>query len=139
MALGSMLAADSAKAEPALRTLFAADFTLHIANTVPKALAILDESFDVILCGVHFDDSRMFDMLRIAKADPRTRAVPFVCYRNLDTDLGPTVVEGLEISTKALGAAMFVDFCTLKRRLGVPSADAHFRDLVLAVAQGTRL
>ncbi len=74
----------------------------------------------LILCGVHFDDSRMFDLPRTARSD--FAAIPFVCCR----------IQAIDIAAKSLGAAAFVDMPGLSREFGNDGAEAQFRSSVLA-------
>lgn len=104
-------------------------------HTLDEAISQLQPGLDLIICGIHFDDSRMFDLLRLAKATPTTREVPFLCYRDLDTRLPQTLVEGMEIATRAGGAVGFVDLVTLKTRFGVKRADERLRQMILKLAQ----
>ncbi|MEG3190943.1 hypothetical protein [Lysobacter sp. D1-1-M9] len=133
-----MLAADTVPGVTTLQNVLGAHVELVLAHTISEATALLTPELDAIVCGIHFDESRMFDLLRLAKAHPAIRRIPFVCYRDLDTDLGATVVEGLDIATKALGAAAFVDTYSLKRMNGVANADADFRDRVMVYARQAR-
>jgi hypothetical protein len=56
----------------------------------------------MILCGVHFDESRMYDLLRYAKREhPRT---PFVCVRVLDAEIPRVSREALRIAAESMGA-----------------------------------
>jgi hypothetical protein len=56
---------------------------------LPSAILLLKRGADLIIGGIHFDDSRMFDLLRIAKADPELRGIPFLCFRDIDANLRP--------------------------------------------------
>jgi hypothetical protein len=65
--------------------------------------------FDMIVVAVHFDDSRMFDLLRHLQASGRHGAAPVVCVRSQQFASPAIGIEGLEIATKALGARLFLD------------------------------
>ena len=94
------------------------------------ASKILNKNIDLVICGLHFNDSRMFDFLRITKADPLVEAIPFLCFRNSDSDLGKTAIEALKIACNALGAAGFVDYYDLKQCNGYLEADNQFRKII---------
>jgi len=102
---------------------------VHVAG-MDGALAALGEGVGLVLCGVHFDESRMFDLLRLAKADKRFRSIPFICYRDLQSELAPPLLESLRIACTALGAEAFIDLYALKQRVGIHAADDEFRRLV---------
>src|SRR5688500_14398082 len=55
---------------------------LACAETMAQAEQLLRErTFDLILCTIVFDESRMFDLLRLAKSRPEWQPIPFVAAR----------------------------------------------------------
>ena len=83
---------------------------LTYVHTLGEAMPALERAgYDLIIIGVHFDESRMFDLLRQIRADERYRGTPVVCAASHRFDT-PISVEGLEIATRALGAEAFIDF-----------------------------
>lgn len=133
-----VLAADSLAEGTTLQRVFGDRLTLIFAYTMHDAMAALDQDLDAIICNIHFDKYRMSDLLRMAKAHSMTRGVPFICFRELDSDLGASVTNGLVTATKSLGAAAFLDMYTLKRVNGAAGADIHLRDLVMELARSGR-
>jgi len=101
-----------------------------VCTTLSEAISSLHRDVESIVCEIHFDDSRMFDLLRLAKADPATREIPFVCFRDMDSHLAPPFLESLQIACKALGAVAFIDLFDLKARYGTKQADARFREIL---------
>lgn len=67
--------------------------------------ALARERFDLVLIGVHFDDSRMFDLLRHLQRS----TFPVVCMRSHRFSSPAITIEGLEIAAKALGCGLFLD------------------------------
>src|SRR5947209_20141507 len=58
---------------------------LSCAETMPQAEQLLRErTFDLIICTIVFDESRMFDLLRLAKSRLEWQRIPFVCARVRD-------------------------------------------------------
>lgn len=127
----TILVADVPAGIASLRKIMGEMAALKSACKIADALGLLSPDFDLVVCGVHFDESRMFDFLMAAKSDPGTRHVPFICFRDLDSALHPTMLRSLEISCRALGAE-FVDLFELKRKYGVDEADERFRELILS-------
>lgn len=85
------------------------------AETLNSALRITEQdSFDAIICGVAFDESRMFDFLRAITADEKFTNVPFICCRVTDSELINAIFENLQVSCRLLGAE-FVDFHRMKK------------------------
>jgi PleD family two-component response regulator len=83
---------------------------LYFVRTVDEAIrALHDEDFDLLLISVHFDDSRMFDLLRQVRLDRRNKGIPIVCVR--EPALGFTAISShtLEVTCRALDANAFID------------------------------
>jgi hypothetical protein len=98
---------------------------LICVNTLATARAQLAAHLDIamVVCGVHFDESRMFDLLEYAR---RERVhVPFVCVRVLDVEAPRTPAESIHVATKALGAVDYVDVVAMVREQGRDAAESR--------------
>lgn len=84
---------------------------LSCVSTLAEAEGPLSHTgFDEIVCTLLFDESRMFDFLRLVKERPELRAVPFVCARMRPHVLDSKIaIEGIAFTCRALGAAAFLD------------------------------
>jgi DNA-binding response OmpR family regulator len=83
---------------------------LVLAHALEEAQRAIERSqFDMIVVTVHFDDSRMFDLLRYLQARGRHGNRPLVCVRSQRFTSPAISIEGLEIATKALGCTLFLD------------------------------
>jgi CheY-like chemotaxis protein len=68
------------------------------------------DQFDLIVCTVLFDDSRMFDLLRMAKSRHEWQQIPFVCVRVRSHVLSDRIArEAAAFTCHALGAVAFLD------------------------------
>ncbi len=58
-----------------------------------------------------FDESRMFDFLRLAKENRKWKKIPFVCARIRPNTLADyaIAIEGVKLASTGLGAAAFLD------------------------------
>lgn len=127
-----ILVADVPAGISTIRNVIKDGATVIGAETIDSAVLALHQGVDAILCGIHLEESRMFDLLRVVKADPRFRAVPFKCFRDLESELPPTFLESLDISCKALGAIGFIDMYRLKQQVGIHRADEEFARIILS-------
>jgi CheY-like chemotaxis protein len=100
---------------------------LTCATTMSQAERLLDtQSFDLIICTVVFDDSRMLDFLRSVKAKDGVKHIPFVCAR-----LRPSLIisrislEAVAFTCRALGAVGFLDMADYKH-----APDRQFRSAI---------
>jgi len=86
---------------------------LTFVSTLDEAKRTLSgRNFDLIVIGVHFDESRMFDLLRHVRGQERHRATPVVCVLTAEFARHAVAAEGLEIAVKALAGTAYVDLKT---------------------------
>lgn len=78
-----------------------AGWEIAFARTMSEARQALGGRRDLVAIGVYFDDSRMFDLVRVLRGDELHAGVPIVCVRGRP---GFTAVTGrtLELTLKAL-------------------------------------
>lgn len=113
--MAKILVAASAEPRSVLERVLAGH-ELCCAETVAQAELLLRKSaFDLIICTVIFDESRMFDLLRSVRATPEWQGIPFVCARVrthiLDSRLA---LEAIAFTCRALGAVSFLDIADYK-------------------------
>jgi hypothetical protein len=105
-------------------------FELVPAFSMLQAVVALEEGdIDAILCSVHFDDSRMFDLLELVRAS--APGIPCICCRILRSGLDPTVLTGAAGASRELGCLEFIDYNNLQRQHGLVEADRRFLDALL--------
>jgi CheY-like chemotaxis protein len=121
-----------------LSSILESDFELIITDSIDHARSHLEEGIDLIACDTHFDDCRMFDLLRISKANPVTRPIPFLCLRVVEGALDQTLYQSVDIASSALGAAAFIDLFELKRNSGDAQAHKRLNSLIAQLAARSR-
>jgi len=78
-------------------------------RTMGQAHHALDAGrYDLAAIGVYFDDSRMFDLVRMLRGDDVHHEVPIICLRGTPGFTAVTT-RTLEMTLKALGADAFID------------------------------
>ena len=84
---------------------------LCCAQTMETAEQLLRQrTFDLIICTIVFDESAMFDLLRLAKSSPQWQGIPFVCARIRAHILrSPAALEATAFTCRELGAVAFLD------------------------------
>ncbi len=84
---------------------------LTFVETMPQAQQLLREgAFDLIICTIVFDESKMFDFLRHAKSSPEGQSIPFVCARLRSHILrSSAALEAVAYTCRAMGALAFLD------------------------------
>ena len=96
--------------------------------TYDEALAALrgKVQIDLVLCGVFFNETRAFDLLRFVRQE--FPALPFVACRIGDRDVAPVMAEAMGIAAKSMGAVAYIDMPLLHADHGT---DVDFRSQVL--------
>lgn len=118
-----ILVADVPELDPLLAGVLAGK-RLVFVRTVHEAIrALAQEQFALLVISVHFDDSRMFDLLRQVRTDGRNNAIPIVCVREPGRGFTAISSHTLEVTCRALDADAFLDLATI--------ADAPGRDAAL--------
>lgn len=87
-----------------MRRVFGDEFEVISCETLVEAQAALSADLAMIACGVHFDDGRMFDLLKSAKADPRFSGIPFWGILRDEGLLSSAITRGIRTAMKSMGA-----------------------------------
>ena len=89
---------------------------LSFAETMAQAEQLLrEQTFDLIICTIVFDESKMFDLLRLAKSSSEWQRIPFVAARVRPHILSsPTALRAVAFTCGTLGAAAFLDIADYK-------------------------
>lgn len=106
------------------------EFELHICYTSTEALeALRSQDIGLIICGVHFDEGRMFELLGEAKADPATRDIPFIPVMGETGSQTEGIRQGIRSAALSLGAANFIDMPDLLARHGTTETFNRLRKM----------
>lgn len=92
-----------------LRLIFEGEAELLSAETLPQATRLLAADPDLIVCTLRFDESRMFELLRLVRTYERNRLTPVVCMLSGPTALSDVAIEGLDHAVKAMLANAFLN------------------------------
>ena len=99
-----ILVADRPESERRLAAILAGHELVLVRSLSEARTALRGAHFDLVLVGVHFDESRMFDLMR--DLEPGTQVV---CVRSQHFQSHAISLEGLEIAAKTLGCTLFLD------------------------------
>ena len=125
-----ILLADTPEGVHAFREALATNIAVVPVTTFERARAALDSVPALVVCGCHFDEGRMYDLLRVLKATPELQRVPFMAVRCLEGELDDALYESVKIAVRALGGNAFVDLLRWQRRWGAPEASHRLTHLV---------
>ena len=93
---------------------------ITFVTTLAAALAALaSDSFDLIMIGVYFDESRMFELLNGVRRSNGHALTPVICFRTVAMPDGPGSFSAESVATacQAAGASAFFDL------VGTPDGD----------------
>ena len=108
--MSRILVAASPEPRPIVERILAGH-QLAFAGTIEEAEQLLHERpFDLIICTVAFDESRIFDLVRLAKSTAEWRQMPFLGAGVRHTILrSPVALQSVAFACRALGAEAFLD------------------------------
>ncbi|TFZ07922.1 hypothetical protein [Ramlibacter humi] len=131
-----IVVAETAPATLQLRRMLDGTWPLSTAQTLSHARQAVNGDTPLILCGCHFDEGRMYDLLRWVRGQQPLRHIPFLTIRVLEGELDDAMYESVKIATGALGGNGFVDLLRWERRYGPQAAGQRFAEHVKAMALG---
>jgi hypothetical protein len=116
----------------AMRCVLGDEFDLVLCTSLLEAQEALTPEVDLIACGVHFDDGRMFDLLKYAKANLALSSIPFWGVLRDEGMLSSAITRGIRTAMKTLGANGLFNLSQM-RNDGQP--EVLYRELRAAIAQ----
>ena len=109
MPQAKVLVADIPAADDKIRECLP-EHDLYFVRTLGQAVRELrGDGYQLIVIGMHFDDSRMFELLRYVRSLPHHKDVPVVCVQCEEVMLSEAVLKNIEDAVKALGGNAFID------------------------------
>lgn len=108
----------------------APEFEYTVVLTLAEAIAQLERPYDLIACSVHFNAGQFYDFLRMAKAHPVARDIPFLVHFTGMESKRHYVSQSVEIASKALGAAEVIPMYQWRHELGNEAAFRKYREVI---------
>lgn len=87
-----------------MRRVLGDEFDVIACVSLAEAQAALTPDMAMIACGVHFDDGRMFDLLKFVKSNAALSGIPFWGLLRDDSMLSTAITRGIRTAMKTLGA-----------------------------------
>lgn len=91
-------------------------YDLQFVSTVREAESLLTDyghgAFDLIICGIHFDDSRIFELLEFVRHTDDFDNLPFLVIQAQHGDM--SVMASVKSTAQTLGACGFVELQNLQ-------------------------
>ena len=134
--LAPIVVADIPAGFDLLRPWLEGEFQLVPAQTLEQACRLVRTETPLVLCGVHFDDGRMYDLLTFMKGRPALAAVPFLAVRLRPGELDDAIYQSVKIAVTALGGDGFVDLFRWQARHGEQEGARRLVEQVRRLATG---
>jgi hypothetical protein len=74
----TLLIAVSRQNTPLVHNVLGDEFNLLVCHSFHTAETLLEKDINLVTCGVHFDQGRMFDLLQSVRMNPKLHEVPFL-------------------------------------------------------------
>jgi PleD family two-component response regulator len=104
-----VLVADVSEADDKIRECLSGSDLVFVRTLGDAIRALRADGFRLVIIGMHFDESRMFELLQYVKALPDYKEVPVICVQCLEVALADAVLKNMDDAVKALGGTAFVD------------------------------
>ncbi|RJF92638.1 hypothetical protein D3871_29085 [Noviherbaspirillum saxi] len=105
---------------PLAHTILGDEYELVFSHTLETAQAAVAKGIEAVVCGVHFSQGAVFELLQFVRSSSTVGQVPFFVL--LDSKgryaYSPAIVHGLRAAAKALGATQFTDLGGLAEKVG---------------------
>lgn len=111
---------------------------LVFVSSIDEAYATLSPDFDLVICGLHFENGRMYDFLKFSKAYQPTKDVPFLCVQLTGGILPYGAFKSMVTAFDVLGGDLFVQLAKWRVELGDEKAFTKLLDVIKVLA-GKRL
>lgn len=107
------------------------EFDAVFCHTFQEACAEIERGVHLVSCGVHFDNGKIFDLLRFVRENRSTESLPFFILLGAGSRYSPAIVEGIRAAAKLLKVTGFTDLTRFADKLGADGA-------IEALRQGIR-
>ena len=104
------------------RIILGDEFDPVFCHTYEEACARLDESVQLVTCGVHFDNGKVFDLLRFVREDPKLETLPFFILLGAGSRYSPAIVQGIRAAAELLNVTAFTDLARFAEKLGMDAS-----------------
>lgn len=115
-----------------MRRVLGDEFDIIACVSLAEAQAALTPDMAMIACGVHFDDGRMFDLLKFVKSDAALSGIPFWGVLRDDGMLSTAITRGIRTAMKTLGANGLFNLSQIEQH---DTEEASYRAVRIALQQ----
>ena len=107
--MARVLVADVAEMDDRIRHCLPGHELVFVRTMREAMTALRHDGFSLIVIGVLFDESRMFELLSHVRSLPAYREAAVVCVQGSEMMMPEAVMRTVDMAVKALGGTAFVD------------------------------
>lgn len=121
----TLLVAVNPDDEEAIRSALGDEYRLRVCHTLPAVRHAFD-GVDGVVCGLHFDEGKLFALLEMLNAAGLSATLPVLCVKDAGGRLSASIHKSIAIAVGRMGARGFADLGELRAEHG----DARARDML---------
>jgi len=107
--MAKVLVADVPEMDERIRECLPEHELVFVRSMREAGAALRQDGFSLVVIGLHFDESRMFELLTYVRSLPAYKDAAVVCVQGLDIMLPEAAMHTVDMAVKALGGTAFVD------------------------------
>src|SRR5258706_12449243 len=107
--MAKVLVADVPEMDARIRYCLPGHDLIFVRGMTEATAALRHDGFSLVVIGVQFDESRMFELLTHVRSLSAYEDVPVVCVQGLEFSIPESVMKTVDTAVKVLGGTAFVD------------------------------
>ena len=115
--MARVLVADVAEMDDRIRHCLPGHELVFVRTMREAMTALRHDGFSLVVIGVLFDESRMFELLSHVRSLPAYREAAVVCVQGSEMMMPEAVMRTVDMAVKALGGTAFVDLGVVAREV----------------------
>jgi PleD family two-component response regulator len=107
--MAKVLVADVPQMHDRIRECLSGHELVFATSLTQAVMALRHDGYSLIVIGLHFDESRMFELLTYIRSLDTYKDAEVICVQGLDQMMPEAVMHTVDMAVKALGGTAFVD------------------------------
>jgi hypothetical protein len=109
MRIAKVLVADVEEMDDRIRECLPEHDLVFVRTMVEAVRELRRDGYQVVVIGLHFDESRMFELLQYVRSLPKYDDTPVLCVQGMELTLPDAIRKNIDVAVKALGGKAFLD------------------------------
>ena len=135
MGKARVLVADVPEMDDKIRECLPEHDLTFVRTMVEAVRELRRDGYQVVVIGLHFDESRMLELLQYVRSLSKYDDTPVLCVQGMEQALPEAIRKNIDVAVKALGGKAFLD---LREHSVVMHEHCSFMDRVAEQTAGLR-